>query len=398
MKKSLIAVAVAGLFAAPVAMADVTISGAINMGLQYGDSNGTGAFSNTALNANYSHIDIESTDDIGGGNKVVFHYQFDFSNTGQAAYGTTSTAGRATNRNSFLGIVGDWGAVKYGTNENVYERLQYSTDFMDGAAGPGGNLLILGTASSATGASTVFENGQGACGAAAGGCMGFYRRSEHTVWYESPNWNGFNFEVDYTLSAFKTGGATGTDPKILSIGGKYQPEGMPFFVDVGYEKHDDMFGMNAVTGQVTGTGSSDDGFQIGAGYMFGDFQINARWERLTYETDGTTVGEIQDWERDAMFFGGKWNLPTGFAAVQLGIADEGDCTMNGGGACTAGNDTGATMFAIGYFHNLSKQSQIQAIYNQTDNDSNAQYYSIGGTTVAAGNDHKGIYLGIKHTF
>ena len=36
MKKSLIAVAVAGLFAAPVAMAEVTLSGAINLGIEYG--------------------------------------------------------------------------------------------------------------------------------------------------------------------------------------------------------------------------------------------------------------------------------------------------------------------------------------------------------------------------
>ena len=35
MKKSLIAVAVAGLFAAPVAMAEVTLSGAINLGIEY---------------------------------------------------------------------------------------------------------------------------------------------------------------------------------------------------------------------------------------------------------------------------------------------------------------------------------------------------------------------------
>ena len=39
MKKSLIAVAVAGLFTAPVAMAEVTISGAINIGIDAGKSN-----------------------------------------------------------------------------------------------------------------------------------------------------------------------------------------------------------------------------------------------------------------------------------------------------------------------------------------------------------------------
>ena len=36
MKKSLIALAVAGAFAAPAAMAEVTLSGAINLGIEIG--------------------------------------------------------------------------------------------------------------------------------------------------------------------------------------------------------------------------------------------------------------------------------------------------------------------------------------------------------------------------
>ncbi|MEX0960572.1 MAG: porin [Burkholderiales bacterium] len=387
MKKSLIALAVAGAFAAPSAMADVTLSGAINMGLLYGKSNQGGA-TKTSLFPGYSNFNLTSVDDIGNGNRVMFNYQFNVENP------HLPTAGAAlTNRNSYLGIGGDWGAVKWGTNENVYERMMYSSDFMDGAFGPGGNLLILGTASSAGGASTVFEIDQN-CSAAAP-CMGFYRRSSHTVWYESPNWSGFSFEVDYTLSAYKT---TTNDPKILSIGGKYQPEGMPFWVDAAYESHDDMFGVNAVTGQVGGTASSDTGFQIGGGYMFGDFTVGLRWERLTYEADGKGAGLINEWERDAFFINGKMNLPTGYAALQIGIADEGSCALAGGGACNAGTDTGATMIGVGYAHNLSRQSQVLVFYNQMDNDSAAQYIAIGGTNVAPGVDHRGLYLGIKHTF
>src|SRR5690606_37490394 len=132
-------------------------------------------------------------------------------------------------------------------NENVYERHMYQADPMDGALGPGGNLNILGT----PGANVIFQTNQGDC-TAADGCAGFYRRSDHTIWYESPNFNGFTFEIDYTLSAYKTN--PGTDPKILSIGGKYAPDGMPFYIDVAFEKHDDMFGANQM-GVTGGTGS-----------------------------------------------------------------------------------------------------------------------------------------------
>jgi len=401
-KRGLIALALAGVIAAPAAMADVTISGAINFGLLYGDASGTGTTSGTGLQPNYSHMDLESVDDIGNGNKVIFHYQFDISGTSTANPG--SAGGAVGNRNSFLGVAGTWGAFKMGVNENVYERFMYQADPLDGAAGPGGNLLILGTASSAGGASTIFEVSQANCSVAAGGCMGFYRRADKAIWYESPNWNGFTFEVDYTLSSYKT--AT-TDPKLYSIGAKWQPEGMPFYVDVAIEQHDDMFGVSAITGTDTGSGSSDDGLQIGGGYTFGNLTLHLRYEQLTYEQEGVTAGvaiiNVNEWERNAYWFGAKYNLPSGYVGGAIGIAEEGECTLSGGGACAFGADTGATLIGVGYFHNLSKQTQLQFIYNQVDNDNNAQYRDIGGSTLvsgnlAPGNDYKGLFVGAKHTF
>src|SRR3954447_20854111 len=177
MKKSLIAVAVASAFVAPAAMADVVLSGAINLGIEYAKSSqGTGpgarpSLSTTQLNANYSHVDMESVDDIGGGNKVIFHYQL------IAQPGMTAGVNNV-NRNSFLGVAGGWGAFKMGTNENVYERFMYTADPLDGALGPGGNLMILGT----PGANEAFQVGQGNCtpavsattGVVSGGCVGFY--------------------------------------------------------------------------------------------------------------------------------------------------------------------------------------------------------------------------------
>ena len=404
MKKSLIAVAVAGLFAAPVAMAEVTLSGAINLGIELGRTTagtapGGSSLTTTSLNSHYSHVDLESVDDIGGGNKIVFHYQLNAAP--QNVRGINDD-----NRNSFLGVVGDWGAFKMGSNENVYERMMYTADPMDGAVGPGGNLNILGT----PGAGNVFEVGQGNCGLATGafvidpatgsttpnaslgtgGCVGFYRRSEQTIWYESPNFGGFSFEVDYTLSAFKTSG--GTDPKLVSIGGKFQPEGAPFYIDLAYEKHDDMFGANRL-GAVGGTGSSDTGIQVGGGWMMGDLGLHLRYERLNYNTEGVAAGTVSEYKRNAYWFGVKYNLPSGYVGGELGIAQEGETNL-----ATAAN-TGAKMFAVGYFHNLSKQSQLQFIYGRTDNDSAGTYAQIGSPNGGvAGADHQVIALNLKHTF
>lgn len=399
MKKSLIAAAIAGMFVAPAAMAVVTISGAINTGLLLGDStdgsNPGGGISNESLFATYSNINIGSVDDLGNGMKVMFNYQLDISGTSSA--NPTLAGGAIGNRNSYLGIGGDWGNLKWGTNENVYERMQYSSDFMDGAAGPGGNLTLL----SNPGIGSPFNVGQGVCapgGATLNNCAGFYRRSDQTIWYESPNFGGFSFEVDYTTSAFKT---AAKNPQLLSIGGRFAPEGAGWFVDAAYETHSDFGGIDEIAaskgiGTGSSTGTDDTGLQVGGGMTFGNFQVNLRYEMLTYEGNSAVAGDLTEWERDAFWAGVKMNLPSGYAAAQFGMANEADCTQVGGG-CTA-PDTDATHIAVGYFHNLSKQSQLQFIYNQTDNGSNANYWAAGANNLVNGADHKGLYVGIKHTF
>ena len=377
MKKSLIAAAVAGLFAAPAAMADVTISGAINFGINIigkssNNTAGTAGLTNNSLGASYSNINIGSTDDIGTGNKVIFNYQLNVD---------PSSFANPTNRNSYLGVAGTWGAFKMGSNENVYERMMYTADPLDGAAGVGGNLNILGT----PGVATVFDVDQTTATPTAGQ-VGFYRRSGQTIWYESPNYNGFSFEVDYTLSSAKT--AT-RDPKLLSVGAKYAPAGMPFYVDIATEKHEDMFGANKL-GAVGGTSSSDTGVQFGGGYTMGDLALHARYEQLKYETTGSTG--FTEYKRNAYWFGVKYMLPSGYVGAELGKAGEGKTNV-----ATVAN-TGATMLGLGYFHNLSKQSQLQFIYGNTRNDAAATYIQIGSPTNGAGADYQTLRFAIKHTF
>ena len=389
MKKSLIAVAVAGLFVAPVAMAEVTLSGAINLGIQIGKTNGGPggkSLTRNQLGANYSHMDLESVDDIGGGNKVIFHYQMDISGTSSAQPG--QAGGAIGNRNSFLGVAGGWGAFKMGTNENVYERMMYVADPLDGAAGVGGNLNILGT----PGAGAIFQVGQDP---AKGPQVDFYRRSDQTIWYESPNFSGFSFEIDHTLSAYKTAGPNAIDPSINSIGGKFQPDGAPFYVDLSYEQHKDMFGLVAIAGSlggpITGTSSKDTGIQIGGGYTIGDLGLHLRYEQLKYKLDGSS-SVVDEYKRNAFWFGAKYNLPSGYVGGEVGVAQNGKTNVG------TVDKTGAKMIAIGYFHNLSKQSQLQFIYGHTSNDDKATYAQAGAPGAAPGSTNQTFTVAIKHTF
>ena len=108
----------------------------------------------------------------------------------------------------------------------MYERYLYSVDPLDGAAGVGGNLQMLGT----PGYGQVFNQVTGGASVIPGmngsllGNAEFYNREEGAIWYDSPNWNGFTFGAYTTLSQFKNNGTPttpGVNPTIWGGGAKY---------------------------------------------------------------------------------------------------------------------------------------------------------------------------------
>lgn len=406
MKKTLIALAVGAAFVAPAAYADVTLSGSINMGLaiaKSGDSSsgqsnsivtspttGGGSLTRNQVTTNYSNVTIGSMEDLGGGLKLDFAYQIVANTNGNSAI---------SNRNSHIGLVGEsWGGVWYGTNENLYERYLYTVDPLDGAAGIGGNLQILGS----PGYGVVFDAPSGAPISSAG----FYRRTENTVWYDSPNWGGFTFGAYATLQAYKTnavGTTPGIDPRIWGIGAKYVGPAIPIQAWIAYENHKDMFGLNVITGGATlgngATGSKDHAIQVGGGYTLGDIFIFANYEQLKYEADGLgTIGALNEYKRNAWSIGAKWNIPTGYIGGQYIQAQDGKCEMVGGG-CNA-SETGARMVGIGYYHTLSKQTQAYFMATWINNKDLASYALAGAGTPnnGPGADQQAYTVGLKHSF
>lgn len=403
MNKKLLVLALAGAFAAP-AMADVTINGTINMGPQMGhSSDGTPAgqsnavaasvggqgFSTNGLTSNNSNVNLNSTEDIGDGNKVVFNAQLDFSNTGTTVHDTNGTLRQ---RNTFLGFEGGWGSLRMGINEHIYERYMYQSDTMDGAAGIGGNLQMLGT----PGYGNVFQLNTSNCGPTSG-CAGFYRRTGQSIWYDSPDINGFTFGISQSLNAYQAN-ANGTKPTSTSMGAQYKPADMPFFVNAAFERHKDFFGLNQITGVVGATSSTDTGMQIGGGATFGDLSVYARYEQLKYKSEGL-VASVNEYKRNATWLGLKYALSTGSVTVQVGMAGDGTVSCGAGfvGACNA-NSSGATMVTGGYAHNLSKQTQLLFYGSITNNDALASYVNIGSPSVGPGSDGRSFAVLVKHAF
>jgi len=431
MKKTLMALAVGSACVAPAAFADVTISGAVNMGIAYlntgkesaqfanarqvagfGTAQEHSGVGNLGLTSNYTNITIASMEDLGGGLKLDFAAQIDWS--------TINAGNSINNRNSHIGLVGEsWGGVWYGSNENIYERYFYTQDPLDGAAGLGGNLQIMGTPGG-----NVFQvcgsgSTQGQPGFVTSTCgYTWYRRDAQSIWYDSPNWNGFTFGAVLQTDFDKSAQPNATiNPYMWQLGAKYVGTTMPLQAWAAYGRRSDQFGLAGFLGTYStaaavGTGaagptltagatdSTDTAWQLGAGYTLGDIYLFGVFESLKYSLSGVTAG-FQEWKRNAYQIGMKWNLASGYVGASWMQAMGASCTFVSpvGFGC---DDTGAYSLNAGYYHTMSKQTQVYLVGTWISNQDAANYGPAGAGNSASfknvGATVYGLSVGIKHSF
>jgi predicted porin len=135
-----------------------------------------------AISTNLSYVGLRGFQRLGN-NPVNFVWQLETEIAIAAASGTAETnsnqsnvvKGGLTSRNSFIGFASkEWGAVKIGKTDAPYKT---STARMNPFVGMLGDYsVIMGN----TGGDNRVE---------------FGTRMEHSIWYESPNLNGFTFNV-----------------------------------------------------------------------------------------------------------------------------------------------------------------------------------------------------------
>ncbi len=411
----LVALAASSIFMAPAALADVTISGSINMGIEYlnvGKESDTFAdrraaaglglaqphdgVGNLGLASNYTNITIASLEDLGGGLKLDFAAQINWN---------TVNTGGLSNRNSHIGLVHEsWGGVWYGTNESIYERYLYQTDPIDKAAGLGGNLQILGNPGGANFSTCPKGSITNAAGGGVNSTCGYtwYRRDSQVIWYDSPNWNGFTFGGAFQTNFDKQSQPNiDVNPYFWEIGARYVGTSFPLQAWGAYGYRKDQFGLQGLvnsyvaaaggtpnTQTVGATGSKDKALQLGAGYTLGDIYLFGVFEQLKYELDGVTAG-FQDWKRNAYQLGMKWNLATGYVGASWMQALNASCSF----AVPLGlgcEDTGAYNINLGYYHTMSKQTQLYVVGSWLDNKDQGNY----GT---AGIDNSALYKNVGAT-
>jgi predicted porin len=436
MNKKVMALAVAGAFAAPALVhaqaSNVQIYGTayIEYGYAKQGVGAVGQLNNVdLLQTPGSNIGFKGEEALGGGLTAWFQCEssLDFRGAGSqnpattALTQTTQNSGILCGRNSALGMKGSFGNIFAGNWDTPWK--QYSPNII-GTNETG----FLGTAPMLYGNSTSTNDGDNG--------VVFERRQGNQIQYISPNISGFSGAIAVSTPQRSTGissNATVGKPRMFSLGLNYTNG--PLYIAGAWETHSNFGTLNGLPSAVptistagvvtaagvgvnaggTQKGTTDTGWMIGAAYQFGPVKAGAVYAKRQWDSgcnvntpapavptclsgDGSvsTYGLNLDWaimgphQLKAAYI--KANSTSGGFGTAAGTA-VGNLTFNGG----AGS-TGGSMWEIEYLYNFSKRTRVSFGYATINNDANARYSLSGFTAVAPGQNSSVFGVSMKNTF
>jgi len=373
MKKKLVAVAVAGVLAAPLAAnaqtANVTLYGRLNVDLEFVNGRQPDGSNPTVsrLSSNSSRFGIRGTEALGGGLSAIFQIE--------SSINGDTNSGNLGGRETFVGFQGPWGTFKMG-------HFLMPLDDMHPIFGnvPTYTTSILSTADIWT---------QGTLSKADGG---FDARLGNSLRYDSPSFNGLTFSGQVALrdGSGATGANTGNHVEELRhayvFGGNAIYNNGPIQVGVAFEQNQ----------KVRGPDLNDTDITVTGGYNFGVARVALLYEHLKYDTP---TGDLK---RDMWGISGTVPMGPGTWYAFFGRANDGKGSAADGervGGLAKGDDTATNQWEISYTYPFSKRTSVYAGYVKLENDSNASYtFNINAYPIAVGGKPGGFVLGMIHLF
>lgn len=353
MKKSLIALAVAGAFAAPAfaATSNVDISGEFHLSLDYLDNDTAAAGGNWNVSSNASYLQFAGSEDLGGGMKAVWKLKqyFDVGGTGNADGSFGGTANGLSSGPTYVGLSGGFGTVILGKDEAPLKIVSRKVDLFNNQIGDTRNLLTADGAASDI-------------------------RPNNVVAYATPNFNGFNASVAYVTN-LAAGAATDASDTAVSANAFYTNGGL--LLGAGYQNRD--FGAAGKPSETI--------WRLAGGYSFGDFKVVGLYQ------DANDANGVANADRKVWSLGGAYKMGPMTLKAQYAQADDKKSTSN----------TGADMWALGLDYAMSKRTTAYVAYATVDNDSGAKFTPFGGghadnAGTGNGGNPAGVSLGLIHKF
>lgn len=366
MKKSLIALAVAGAFSgAAFAQSSVTLFGIIDNNLQYLKGDGNGSVKQMGISGyNSSRIGVRGSEDLGGGLKANFWAEGGISTDSGAGQATNtnnqSTGGSGTGftfgRRMFVGLSGGFGEIRLG-REYTPMFFQITTNDPFGTNGSGDTKIYAttGVGGAATGTTSV--------------------RASNSVNYLLPP--GIGGVYGHFMYAFgenaSNAGATKDDGNYY--GGRVGWAGGPVDVSVAYGRL-----------SLAQTGTQGDYTVMGIGGSVKIGPVKPMFQYVMHEVD---VTGSPDPERTDILVGLVATIGAGDIRFSYNRYDIDQ---------PSGALQDAQQIAIGYVHNLSRRTALYGTIAQMDNKSSGTAFNNGRAATTPGGKTTGAEIGIRHTF
>lgn len=370
MKKSLLALAVAGAFSgAAFAQSSVTMFGIIDTGFGYfkGDGNGNQkVMRNSGLNS--SRFGVRGSEDLGGGLKANFWAEMGMNtddgsgqatNTNNQPSGTgTATAGTqglTFNRRMFVGMSGGFGEFRLGRNYTpIFMQITSNDPF--GTNGVGDTKIYA-----TTGLTTTAAPQTGV-------------RASNQFEYLTPSGiGGVYVHAAYALGENASTAGNANDGR--SLGGRVGWAGGPADISVAYNKT--TYAQSATQGNYTVMG-------VGGTLTFGAFKPMFQYVRHEIDLAAGTDPERDDWLVGLLMTFGATDIRMSYNNYNI--------------KSPAGTIDDARQIALGAVYNLSRRTAFYGTVAQMDNKSGGLAFATGRATTELGGKTLGVDLGIRHSF
>lgn len=358
MKKSILALAVLGIFAgAASAQTNVTIYGIVDAGV-FGADNGSSGDNDKTWGVGSgmqsgSRLGFKGTEDLGGGLSAIFTLEAGFNvDNGTHAQGIPATVGppvtaatdRLFGRQAFVGLNSGFGAVKLGRQYNPIRSAVESVDpFGVGLAGNAGNIFEL-----------------------------YGERADNTLNYTSGNFGGFVGQLAYSFGEVAGDSTAGRQ---MGASGAY--DNGPIRAVIAYHRADAATVATLLNKQET--------VMLGGSFNFGMAKLHAAYARNEGET-GTGLGDL---EADDFMIG--VSAPFGPTTLLASYIRRSDDSLEA-------NDV--DQWAIGLTYAVSKRTNFYTSYAKIKNDGLASkgLGSAFNGNPTPGNDPALFNIGVRHIF
>lgn len=269
MKKSLIALAVAGAFAAPAfaATSNVDVYGVMNIAIE--DTNVKGVDMDVV--DNFSRIGFKGTEDLGGGMKAVWQIEQQINSTSA----NNTAFGGAGLRNTFVGLTGGFGTAVIGRHDTPYKISTGRLDIFGDTIGDY-NLGRLDGVQLITGAHDA--------------------RASNAIAYISPDMSGLTVAAAIVTSMDHLDMGKSIDA--TSIAAMYANG--PLYVSLAHQDVKDL----------------SRAWKIGAGYAFGDTKVG-----FVYE-DSNKAFDRDSWLLNVAHAMGPITLKAQYGQADVGSTDQ----------------------------------------------------------------------------